>query len=276
MDINDLRRDQSKIYFTDSMLRSVQINPTELCNRTCNFCPRHDPKIYPNQNKHIDVKTVENLCLSLKEMNFNNRIGFVGFGEPLLCKTIFKCIKKVKEIIPNIKWLEVNTNGDKLDKDIIEKLYKSGCTHISISMYDEDLTSYYDYIKGDIPITLIYRHHYDKKVNYNLNIVNRSDLLKNTNVIHNNNPCYIPFYKIFIDWNGDVLLCDNNWKKDVKFGNVNNKKFKDIWLGKEINQYRDILLTNRNISPCKNCSVIGNYEDRGKDSVKIYKNYVKS
>ena len=31
-------------------LQSITINPTELCNRTCHFCPRSDPKVYPNQN----------------------------------------------------------------------------------------------------------------------------------------------------------------------------------------------------------------------------------
>jgi 2-iminoacetate synthase ThiH len=33
----------------DSIL-TVEINTTELCNRTCVFCPRNDPEVYPNRN----------------------------------------------------------------------------------------------------------------------------------------------------------------------------------------------------------------------------------
>ena len=278
MDIVELRRKQS-IFIedkVDNMLRSVQINPTELCNRTCSFCPRHDIKIYKNQNKHISIETIKNLCIGLKELNFKNRIGFVGFGEPLLCKTIIESIKTVKDLIPDIEYLEVNTNGDKLTKDIIKKLFDVGCSHISISMYDSDKSEYFLSLKKDIPIEMILRHHYNHNVNYNLNIVNRSDLLKGSKNIFNNNPCYLPFYKMLVDWNGDLLLCDNNWKKDIVFGNVNTDNLKDVWYGDKINKYRNILINNRNIKPCINCSVNGVFEDRGIESVNLYKRYVKS
>lgn len=278
MDIVELRRKQS-IFIedkVDNMLRSVQINPTELCNRTCSFCPRHDKKIYKNQNKHISIETIKNLCIGLKELNFKNRIGFVGFGEPLLCKTIIESIKTVKDLIPDIEYLEVNTNGDKLTKDIIKKLFDVGCSHISISMYDSDKSEYFLSLKKDIPIEMILRHHYNHNVNYNLNIVNRSDLLKGSKNIFNNNPCYLPFYKMLVDWNGDLLLCDNNWKKDIVFGNVNTDNLKDVWYGDKINKYRNILINNRNIKPCINCSVNGVFEDRGIESVNLYKRYVKS
>ena len=42
-------------------LKIVEFNPTELCNRTCHFCPRHDPEVYPNLNLHLDPNTVQNV-----------------------------------------------------------------------------------------------------------------------------------------------------------------------------------------------------------------------
>ena len=33
----------------------VDLNPTELCNRRCVFCPRKDDTFYPNQNLHVDL-----------------------------------------------------------------------------------------------------------------------------------------------------------------------------------------------------------------------------
>ena len=32
-------------------LRQIDVNITDLCNKTCSFCPRHNPEIYPNSNE---------------------------------------------------------------------------------------------------------------------------------------------------------------------------------------------------------------------------------
>lgn len=251
---------------TQSMLKSVQINPTELCNRKCSFCPRYDPNIYKNQSKHISLKTIEKLCNDLNNINFNNRIGFAGFGEPLLHPDIFSCIKMVKDIIPNINFLEIVTNGDRLTGDVIKKLHKSGCTTICVSMYDEDKTDYFNSLKGNLDINMVYAHNYN--VN-NMMLVNRSEILKNDG-INLNKPCYIPFYKALIDWNGDVLLCENDWTKNKTFGNIHENSFKEIWFGNNYNKHRNILLYNREIDPCNKCNACGTL--RGEESVTLYKN----
>ena len=216
------------------MLRAVEINPTELCNRRCSFCPRHDSKLYPDTNNHISVDTVKNLCTSLRGINFNNRVGFVGFGEPLLHENIYDCIKVVRDMLPDLKWLEINTNGDLLDSNTLENLHRAGCSHIAVSMYDEDITSRLMEMRGDTPINFIFRHHYDESNNYNLNIVNRSELLKGSTKNYFDTPCHIPFYKALIDWNGDVLLCNNDWKRSKIYGNINEISFDKIWFGDEL------------------------------------------
>ena len=33
-----------------STLRMIEINPIEICNRVCEFCPRSMPELYPNKN----------------------------------------------------------------------------------------------------------------------------------------------------------------------------------------------------------------------------------
>lgn len=275
LNISNYRDAQSNIDRVESiysMLRMVEINPTELCNRQCSFCPRHDSKLYPNTNKHISVDTIINLCTSLKDINFNNRVGFVGFGEPLLHKDIYKCISVVREILPNIKWLEINTNGDLLNRETLENLHRAGCSHIAVSMYDEDITSRLTEMKGDIPINFVFRHHYNESNNYNLNLVNRSELLKGDTKSYFDTPCHIPFYKALVDWNGDVLLCNNDWRRSKIYGNVNEISFHKIWFGKELNNHRNKLMCSRSqCDPCKNCSVNGLL--RGAESIEVYKEY---
>ena len=275
LNISDHRDAQSNIDKVDSiysMLRLVEINPTELCNRRCSFCPRHDSKLYPNTNRHISVDTVKNLCISLKHINFDNIVTFVGFGEPLLHENIYDCIKVVRDMLPDLKWLEINTNGDLLDSKTLENLHTAGCSHIAVSMYDEDITSRLIEMRGDTPINFVFRHHYDKSNNYNLNIVNRSELLKGSTKNYFDTPCHIPFYKAMIDWNGDLLLCNNDWKRSKIYGNINEISFDKIWFGDELNAHRDKLMCSRSqCDPCKNCSVGGLL--RGAESIEVYKEY---
>ena len=109
MNIDELRQIQSQgVSDLNSTLRSVEINPTELCNRKCIFCPRVDPKIYKNQKKHIDPSLCQLIGEQLQDFGFTGRIGFVGFGEPLLHPNLVECIRKIRTC-KTAKWIEVNT-----------------------------------------------------------------------------------------------------------------------------------------------------------------------
>ena len=44
----------------------LEINPTELCNRTCSFCPRGQG--YPNKNEHISLEVIDKIFKDLKEL----------------------------------------------------------------------------------------------------------------------------------------------------------------------------------------------------------------
>ena len=56
----DYRKEQEQLHRekTDSndpfsSILTIEINTTELCNRSCVFCPRSDPQVYPNRNLHM-------------------------------------------------------------------------------------------------------------------------------------------------------------------------------------------------------------------------------
>ena len=89
--------DYSKIRDINTTLFDVEINGSELCNRTCSFCPRHDPEVYPNQNLHMSIETCSNLVDGLKGIESIGVVSFVGFGEPLLFKNLIECVKIVRE-----------------------------------------------------------------------------------------------------------------------------------------------------------------------------------
>ena len=81
--------------------------------------------------------------------------------------------------------------------------------------------------------------------------------------------CYYPFYMILIDYDGEVLLCPHDWNKTLKFGNLKQKTFFDIWNGKALNGIRKRLSnSDRNFGACKNCDVLGTII--GKDSFEAW------
>lgn len=256
-----------------STLQSVQINPSEMCNRTCVFCPRNDPKIYKNHKKYISVDTCIEIGKQLSDFDFKGRIGFVGFGEPLLNENIVSCVAAIRKHCNTAQWIEINTNGDFLTRDLIIKLYNAGCTNIAISMYDKDESIKFNEMFSKIKIEYVLRHHYDVSKNYNLNLVNRIGIL-NQEIEENNNSCYIPFYKMFIDWNGDYLLCEQDWGRVTKKYNINEINISNFWIDK-LERYRTNLINNnrKNQTPCNSCNINGILF--GQESFKYIKNHMK-
>ena len=264
MNVVDLRNSQEQPV-TDLMstLQSIEINPSEMCNRTCVFCPRSDQTLYKNRKKYIDLSTCENIATQLNELNYTGRVGFVGFGEPLTHPQIVDCVRIIRKT--SAQWIEVNTNGDFLTRDIAQGLADAGCTHLGISLYDSDQTEKFNLMLEGVDLNVVYRHQYDATVNYNLNLVNRIEITQGKEILNIKRACYLPFYKLFIDWNGDYLLCDQDWARYTGGQhNVDTTSIKDYWTDR-VNKYRIPLISQDRSAhaPCNGCNVNGTV--RGKE-----------
>jgi radical SAM protein with 4Fe4S-binding SPASM domain len=251
-------------------LTTVEINPTELCNRTCSFCPRSNPKIYGNRNLHMDTVTADLLVYNLLQDKFDGEIHITGFGEPMLNPNIIDIVR-----VCSVFHTQVITNGDRImeDNPSYRELVNVGLQTLIIDCYDGD-----DQVKAvtkklrKCPIDYRIRNHYDdgKSNKYSeYNFTNRGGLMYEVKSLQK--PCYLPFYKAFIDWNGDVGLCCNDWQRNNIFGNVYHTKFSEIWMSNEMIEVRKHLNTgSRNkISACSNCDIDG--QQVGIDSVNIWK-----
>lgn len=258
-------------------LRSITINPTELCNRKCHFCPRVDPKVYPNQKLHISPETIKNLSKKLKDIEYTGGVIWSGNGEPLLTRNLLEMTKHLRDENPQMKRQEINTNGDYLRPKKIEEVYNSGIDYIIVSLYDgpEQLEKFQkrfeQYDKSMYSLRISY-YHSDNFENFS----NRAGAI-NINMdkfkTHKNNKCYFPFYKLFLDWNGDVLLCCEDWfKLSKKFNeklNINTHTLEEIWDSNFLNTYRSRLkVGDRSSSPCNKCNMNG--EKIGKEFVSYY------
>ena len=66
--------------------------------------------------------------------------------------------------------------------------------------------------------------------------------------------CNYPFRKLTIAYNGDILLCCDDFMYDTCFGNVMKDSLIDSWNAKLYNDYRLALLNNRRIGLCSACN----------------------
>jgi len=232
-------------------ITAVELNVTELCNRTCSFCPRHDPKVYPNQKLHMSLDTVKIIKQQLK--GFLGHIQLTGFGEPTLNPNILDICNILKEF--NI---EVVTNGDCFTKNklSVEQLTNAGVNNILISDYDKN--PFFKDLERKHKEVIVRRHYDDGTDRYEeYKFTNRGGLMFDA---FTSNPCYYPSYQIIVDWNGDLILCCNDWlRKQKPFGNVHKDHILNIWNNEEYRKIRKNLLEGKRLlhDPCKSCNANG-------------------
>lgn len=261
------KRKIDEVFYKDEipLFSFVELNINETCNRSCKFCPRSDPKIYPNQNLHMGPDVFEELSRQLQEIDFKGIINISGTGEPLMTKHVNDIVRSFGEKDLHI---ELVTNGDVLTrkngKETLKNLFQSGLKQIVVSLYDgPDQVDFFDKLFKECDIekdlyTLRDRW-YDEKEEFGLLYTNRAGFIKDYVEKFETSPCYYTHYAIFVDWNGDILLCSQDmYNRTVKFGNIRENNILQIWNDPKMMEFRKKLLTgDRSESPCNKCNANG-------------------
>ena len=270
---NKLKTVEGKLQFVNfdglelPLPTEIEISESGTCNRKCSFCPR-SAKNFIDKKEFISNELHQKLCTELKAYEYKGTIRYSGFVEPMLDKNIYNLIKMAKDYLPNCN-IELVTNGDPLNLTRLKKLFSHGLNKILISAYDgkkeaidlENLCNEANLNKEQF----IVRHRYlTENQDFGITLSNRSGLMENAEYQIKTlseplkNPCYIPSYTFFLDYQGDVLMCPHDWGKKLILGNLNKEKLTDIWFSKKSMRIRKMLnQSNRNFSPCNVCDVDG-------------------
>ena len=146
-----------------------------------------------------------------KECNFKGMIAFHYFNEPMLKKEeVFKTIQAIKAEVPEAKFL-LWTNGTIIPEDDRMSLFDVvKCTNY---FGDGGLEGYYrKYIK-DVSV-------------FGCAFDGRLDDWKTNNKSYN--PCMRPLIECIFNDFGDCCLCCQDWRNDVKMGNIHTMSLKEI------------------------------------------------
>lgn len=247
----------------------VEFNLTGLCNRTCGFCPRSDPQVFPNTNEFLEVPLFEKIMRDLAEIDFDSRIVFSAFSEPLLHKKLEELISTAKRHVK--AGVEVVTNGDRLTGERLHSIFAAGLDLLSVSMYDgPHQIEKFLRLKEACRLRdeqFILRRRYRENGNMGITFSNRAGLAdieeykseedKRT-PLPLAHPCFYPHYLSLIDHNGNMLLCTHDWSKSVVVGNLTRSSFWDLWRSRRLEVIRETLgKSDRSFNPCNKCDVIG-------------------
>jgi radical SAM protein with 4Fe4S-binding SPASM domain len=248
----------------------VEISDSGTCNRACSFCPRSNKDwINKFDNKEfIEPELHKNIVSQLKDLDYSGIVMYSGFNEPLLNKSIYKNITQTRSYLPNAK-IELITNGDALNEKRLVKLFESGLSTLLISVYDgpEDMDKFEKMCSGvnlDKDQYVIRKRYLPPEKNFGITMSNRAGLMENAeHAIPSlkeplKTPCYYPSYTLFIDYNGDVLMCSHDWGKKNILGNLKKEKIMDVWLSDNAMMSRKNLANgDRGFSPCDVCDTGG-------------------
>lgn len=275
-----------KLFFYENLpvFSIIEFNLYGTCNRNCSFCPVSDPLSYEKKHEGISTELFEKIMNDLAVLNYQGKILFSAYSEPLLHKEIHLLISIAKQKLP-LSRVEIVSNGDLITTAKLKQLFDAGLDTISISMYDGDhQVDYFNEMTNELELgstQVVLRRRYFKDGNYGITISNRSGLV-NSNAFRDQNEleistlpihekCYYPFYMILVDYTGDVMLCPHDWSRRLSFGNLREKSIWEIWKGKALNTIRYKLSNkDRNFFPCSKCDVLGTL--MGEDSFNSWVN----
>lgn len=246
----------------------IEFNLSGLCNRTCVFCPRSNPEVYPNRNEHIPVELYEKIMGELAEVEYKGLILYSAFGEPLLYKNIEILLRLSKQYCPNVR-NETVTDGDFVTPDKLRSLFDAGLDTLLISMYDgPEQEKYFTNMKNEVGLSdkqiVLRKRWLPPEEHYGITLSNRAGMIDLPEVglgpiaTALKQPCFYPFYQILVDYDGAVLLCPHDWGKKLIAGNLNDQSIHEIWNNSVMRRVRrNLANSDRNFAPCDVCNVDG-------------------
>lgn len=242
------------------MFNSVSVENTSRCNRKCSYCPNSN---IGRPRNDMDINLYHKIIDELSEINFSGRFTPHFYGEPLLDIRIIEMMRYTRIKLPKA-FIVIFTNGDLLDYNLYNKLIGVGVNYFQISQHSEemsvnlkDLFSHLN--KNDIKNRIKFVNMYKKK-----DLINRGGLinLPKQNFVKMfikkiyrwiRPVCFVD--AITIDYEGNCVLCCNDYLSSVKFGNVKNESIVDIWNKPEYQNIRNQLMikNKKTLNICKKC-----------------------
>lgn len=272
----------------------IQIQTITSCNASCVMCPYPQvSKEFPHgrMTEELYARILDECALETGL----RRIEPFLMNEAFTDKRIVELIHQAKRQVPHAM-VTLTTNGSPMVPRVCDRLVHSGLDAIWFSFnganpetYEQIMGISYEQVKRNIdyllkirpPTLQVYVNMIETglmapEIEQNIRywqqrgvqagsspLVNRAGNVTNFSELNyqpiSNRPvrvCELPFYKMYIIYNGDVVLCCMDWRRKVVLGNVAQQSIRDIWNGPEYRRIRRLHIEGHDaeIELCSNCS----------------------
>lgn len=233
----------------------ISLETTTYCNLQCSFCPnsKYERGLKKNE-KLMDEKLFKKIINELNKIGYRGKVELYSYGEPLTDKRLSKLVNYTKYKLPKA-YIEINSNGFLLTLKVYHKLIKNGLNRINITQYG-----------GVMPpntkkVLKYLKEHPNEKNIIKYRIQNTCELSNRGGEIElNKSPnyerpiCGYPNSAQTIDYNGNWVLCCNDYHSSIKFGNLRKESLIEVWNKSYFKKLRRELKKKvYKLSICKKC-----------------------
>ncbi len=274
----------------------IQIETNTACNATCIMCPYPEvsKELPAGRMDRALYDSILDQCAS--EPSVWRLEPFLN-NEPFTDVRMVEWIALAKQRVPQAL-VTVTTNGSLVTPKIADRLVQSGLDAIWFSFNGSTKATYerimglsFDKVKSNIDYLLavkpaslrvftnmIETEPMKDEIAENIAhwrglgvesgsspLVNRAGNVRNFDDL-NYQPvgadavriCDLLFHKMYIGYNGDVLLCCMDWRRRVVLGNVRRQSLREIWHGDLYRHYRQLHVEGRarELDLCRECTYV--------------------
>ncbi len=307
----------------------VNIDPANICNMKCRFCPTGHKELLSKFNRPKGMMDFELFCKVIDDLaQFPEKVKVLLLhkdGEPLLNPNIGKMLAYAKKKdVAEVIWL--TTNMSMLTPKLIDEIIDADIDFIRASIYGvsdmdyKDLTvTYSDYEKVRKNTEMLFKEKerrksnlkiwaklnnfgmtdeqiakfgedfkditdehllvnpmgwtYSQEYDFKLGIRPETGQEGSVPLKENRIVCPYPFYRMVVNFNGDISVCELDWTMTTVVGNASQEAMLDIWNGQRMHDFRMMHLEGRRREhkACEQCSCVtympeendmDNYQDR--------------
>lgn len=276
---------------------TILFEPTSVCNFKCTCCFQSEPDFHSylakGQMKFGDFRKIVDDLADWKGKRIRV-IRIIGFGEPLLNPLTPAMVKYCKSLDITER-VEITTNASLLTQNVSRELIDAGLDYIRCSIYSIDqqqhekltcsrisvkkirdniaaLRELRDSVGASKPFIYVKMLESSEPAQNELflkeytAIADEAALEKQHKWLGSTgacagakrNVCPQPFKMMSIHFNGDVILCDPDWKGNTFVGNALTENISEIWRGKRIRDFWSMQLEKRRCenASCRTCSFL--------------------
>lgn len=277
------------------LFNMIAIETSALCNRNCVFCPNAQTA-RPDELMPMDV--IEKILAELVSLKYKGCITFYLYNEPFRDKRLLDIVRMFAEALPSAcPSVSTNGDYFKRPEDIA-RAFDAGFRQMTINVYSAadgknspmavekgierararhaQLQGFLDHL-GVEQTGSLYRHaprgtrraRVEAKygIGHGTMKMGSFEIQNRAGNIDNFLPpletalekmCVRPFRFLNVNWQGDVVLCCNDYHGNITFGNVRDTTLVEAWNSERMNAYRVAMLAkDRNVGLCKTCDYSG-------------------